>query len=184
MTDLQKLTKIMLLGLAAYFLLDLVLGVIRSGAYIVAGIYMSTSFWIPQVATLALMVIFAGVILYVAVYRVDSIVEKIVKGEKTSGVTVPWLPAAFRLVSVGMGILYLCHAIGAIGSSVLFTMYSAYKNMHVNFYPRAISEAVGAGLVLVLGIYLVCGAPRFVRWQVKKTVEQCRELEAFEKKTS
>jgi len=178
MTDLQKLTRIMLLGLAAYFLLDLVLGVIRSGAYIVAGIYMSTSFWIPQVVTLALMVIFAGVILYVAVYRVDSIVEKILKGEKISGVNIPWLPAAFRLLSVAGGFLCLFKFITAVSSSVLFTMYSAHKNMHVTFYPRAVSEAVGAGLVLVLGIYLVCGAPHFVRWQVKKTLEQCRKSES------
>jgi len=33
--------------------------------------------------------------------------------------------------------------------------------------------------MLTIGIYLVCGAPHFVRWQVKKTLEQCKQQPGF-----
>jgi len=29
--------------------------------------------------------------------------------------------------------------------------------------------------MLTASVYLLCGAPHFVRWQVKKTIEQCKE---------
>jgi hypothetical protein len=44
-------------------------------------------------------------------------------------------------------------------------------------------RVLGWFVLLAMGIYLICGAPHFVRWQVKKTVEQCRKLENVKKRS-
>jgi hypothetical protein len=44
-------------------------------------------------------------------------------------------------------------------------------------YHQLWPEVVKCVLMLGMGIYLVCGAPGFVRWQVKKTLKQCGKIE-------
>ncbi len=34
--------------------------------------------------------------------------------------------------------------------------------------------------VLAIAAYLICGAPHFVKWQVKKTLQQCSDTERTE----
>jgi len=84
-----------------------------------------------------------------------------------------WLPAAFRLVCIFAG-LYCLHS----------TAWSVIYSLRIYFMGRVsgrldISELFNPALILgwavalVVGVYLLCGAPHFVRWQVKKTLEQC-----------
>jgi hypothetical protein len=43
--------------------------------------------------------------------------------------------------------------------------------------PMLIKEIAKCIVLLVIGIYLACGAPGFVRWQVKRTLKQCGKIE-------
>ena len=37
-------------------------------------------------------------------------------------------------------------------------------------------QLLGLALLLLLGIYLLCGAPQFVRWQTAKTLAFCKQF--------
>jgi len=84
-----------------------------------------------------------------------------------------WLPATFRLVCIFAG-LYCLHstAWSIVYELRIYFMARAYGNLHVS---ERLNPALVSGWVfaLAIGVYLLCGAPHFVRWQVKKTLEQC-----------
>lgn len=94
---------------------------------------------------------------------------------------IDWLPTAYRLISVTGGMFCLYRS----GASLLQLLgkYSYFKNLMTTQnltapipYNIRLTQILSYIVLFIVGTYLVCGAPHFVRWQVKKTLEFCKEL--------
>jgi len=90
-----------------------------------------------------------------------------------------WLTAAFRIICVVAGVLFLYRFL--IGITHYLPIQTILQMARENKpYARMLKASIGWFILLPFGIYLLCGAPHFVRWQVKKTLELCRRFEPGE----
>ena len=93
------------------------------------------------------------------------------------------LTMAFRLVCVGAGLICLRSFVFRMTGFVLqiltaikFTAQTAGSNTIIYGGPKfKMIHFIQTGLLLALSIYLLWGAPHFVRWQVKKTKALCNQ---------
>ena len=83
------------------------------------------------------------------------------------------LTMAFRLVSVGAGLLCLRTLLYIFSNIVISLLLSAdFETFRRGSFTM---DLVRPALYIALSVYLLCGAPHFVRWQVKKTLKFCEE---------
>jgi len=85
---------------------------------------------------------------------------------------------AFRVVIVLCGIFFLSNKIDLIGKGAVFLIYGfnvlldavAFGYVDEMYKKRAVEWAVIAGNLacILFGVYLVFGAPQYVRWRLKK----------------
>jgi len=120
--------------------------------------------------------LFLLTILYQCLYRRDRWAGKIVGSpdlpEPES--RIQWLPVAFRLVVVAAGFFYVYSSVIAIIS--ITRRYAVTKaGGYISPYSPTVEQIFAWLILLAVGIYLLCGAPHFVRWQIKKTLEQCKQ---------
>ena len=125
-----------------------------------------------------------AVLLYLLIYKRDSLAKKIVGSEQLPepDSQIQWLPVAFRLICIAGGIYFLSAVLWrttyVIGQLAIFksytTTYSNYKVIHT-FAPFNYGSLLPWIIMLICGIYLLCGAPHFVRWHVKKILKQCTQ---------
>lgn len=87
-----------------------------------------------------------------------------------------WLAAAFRIICVVAGVLFLYRFLIHIAYYLSIQTISQIASGHQPF-ARMLKASISWLVLLPFGIYLICGAPHFVRWQVKKTLELCRRFE-------
>ena len=125
-----------------------------------------------------------AVICYIFLYKREWLAKWIVGTDAIAepDSQIQWLPAAFRLVCVAAG-MYCLYTVGWDVIYRLIPLIQYY--MSKSDTPRLgykvlytanilnIEQIIGWLIMLAIGIYLVCGAPHFVRWQVKKTLQQC-----------
>jgi hypothetical protein len=90
-----------------------------------------------------------------------------------------WIYFAYRLACFIVGLLLCYKFLIAVPSEVLRIPYYL-SGAHESGFSILI-KLFGVLLLLPAGIYLLCGAPHFVRWQVSKTLEMCKEYEHLEK---
>jgi len=81
------------------------------------------------------------------------------------------LPAAFRIACLLGGFAFLYRMVNAITSSLGYLIAKGSRQGVIHQW----SHTVTALVILAIGIYLLCGAPHFVRWHVKKTLEMFSE---------
>ena len=116
------------------------------------------------------------VIVYQLLFRGQFWAEKIV-GEQPNELhkQVFLLPAAYRLASVFCGILVAYWVAESMPRVILIL----HRHNQTGYFAENYEwiSILGVLLRLTLGIYLLCGAPHFVRWQVKKTLEICKKTE-------
>jgi hypothetical protein len=119
------------------------------------------------------------VLLYLFFYKSDSLAKKIVGSEQLPepDSQIQWLPIALRLICITGGI-YLLSIVIWQAEAVLdqFAVRKMEARAHaiytaLLFTYRSVLPWV---TMLICSIYLLCGAPHFVRWQVKKTLQQCK----------
>jgi len=121
-----------------------------------------------------------GVVIYLLRYKVDVLANKMVGVEDLPEpqTQVYWLPLAFRLVCVAAGLYFLC----AFTAELIWVLHGIARQMTLKCEQNQLftgqsyiswNRIFSSGIKLTAGIYLVCGAPHFVRWHVKKTLEQC-----------
>ena len=184
MNDLRKLTRIILVGLAISGLISGVMALLAVLPHIVFpdGYYGPSA--IARFISPLFIAVYSGLIIYFLICKSDLWVEKIVRAEVVteSQSKVFWMPVAFRLVSVFAGILYVYWVVPRMISGI--ETYFAIKKLDTAVVPAShldVAQVISWVCLLGLGLYLLCGAPHFVRWQVKKTLEQCKEPEAFAK---
>ncbi|HUT31688.1 MAG TPA: hypothetical protein VMX13_18010 [Sedimentisphaerales bacterium] len=171
MNDLRKLTRIILAALALYMLINASFSLFLLLPFL---LFADSS----SVNALAILqplfpIGFAVVLLYVLFFRADWWIERIVGQEEPARAGVWWLPAAFRLACVFSGIFYVYRVIPTIISTAHAYLVTQRESPHA-ILPTITGNQILAWIILLaLGLYLLYGAPHFVRWQVRKTLEQC-----------
>jgi len=180
MNKMHSLAKIVVVAMGLFFALSLIEGMVMLATTIIfmglEGTGRSTAEVITALICSAFPVLCTGVLCYLCLCKHELLALRIVgTNEPTEPDSqIDWLPVAFRLACVVAG-LYLLHTVlwGTLG---LVQLYLSSKSQGFDPVPRLInSESLLRLFVpLPIGIYLVCGAPHFVRWHVKKTLEQCK----------
>jgi hypothetical protein len=92
-----------------------------------------------------------------------------------------WLIKSLRIGLVLTGLMLLPKSIPVILNivSIIISNFRAGTFPDIPAAPPRIRFKNTYSLIrMVLAIYLVCGAPHFVRWHVKKTLEQCQLFSA------
>jgi hypothetical protein len=133
-----------------------------------------------------------GVLLYIFLYKREWLAKWIVGNDELAppkagliqsratpwpASQIQWLPVAFRLVCVTAG-LYCLFTVGWNKSFNLIRYHmfkpeaarEGYKALYTAKF-LSIELIIRWLIMLAIGIYLVCGAPHFVRWHVKRTLE-------------
>jgi len=129
---------------------------------------------VGSVSTFVTMVLALLVVCYLFFYKRSQLAEMIVGKDDfpDADSKMQWLPAAFRLVCILAG-LYCLHS---TAWSVIYELRIYYMTKASGLHTSGrLNPALilGWAVALAIGVYLLCGAPHFVRWHVKKTIEQC-----------
>jgi hypothetical protein len=120
--------------------------------------------------------LFLAAIYYLLWVKQERLATRMVGTEPPQGPESPlqWLPVAFRLVCVASGLYCLYTLVMQTSRYLLSVSYRNSFTDPVRIGPT-VEQLLTWAVMLALGLYLCCGAPHFVRWQVNKTLEQCRQ---------
>jgi len=186
MSKMHTLARIVVFAMGLYFAVSLI-----EGATIFANsvIFMCLKGMSPSAGELTMAIVFAvfpilctGVICYLCLCRHKQIAEKIVGTHESAepNSQIHWLPVAFRLTCVLAGLYCLYTVLWSTLGYINFYFSSRSQGLDLDLDSRFLNlETLLRWFVpLLVGIYLICGAPHFVRWHVRKTLEQCRPIEA------
>jgi hypothetical protein len=115
-------------------------------------------------------------IYYFLFCRAEKFAQKIVGPEESPSPANPfaWYPFALRLAVIAAGFLYLQSSMWAlqqVAQSVRFNFKAGYSGGSEYLYKQIVFFLV----YLAISVYLLCGAPHFVRWHIKKTRQLYRE---------
>ncbi len=182
MNDLRKLARIILVGMGIYVLVKHGIGFAAMLPFLFfSGSLMRGSTFV-QLVSYVLGIACVGLVIYALVWKADFWSAKITHADKPDQAEIWWLPFAFRLAAVCAGIIILSWSISTITSTI--ARYAQIMSLSSSIMSLSSSRASIPWLMLVawiiqlaLAIYLICGAPHFVRWHVKKTIEHCKRLE-------
>ncbi len=178
MNKMHSLAKIMFAGLAIY----IAILPCRNILYVVAMAIQKRTLESLGTVSLALLItaVYLAAVFYFLIYKRDKWADKLVGTSDLSATSarIDWLPVAYRLVSVAVGLLcvyrFFTHIVYAAGRYIAATgTNTVYQQQYKDLIIR---ELLGLMILIPIGIYLLCGAPHFVRWQVKKTLELCKEF--------
>ncbi|UCF16482.1 MAG: hypothetical protein JSW59_03295 [Phycisphaerales bacterium] len=180
MNKMHSLARIVVVAMGLFFILKLIEFVVMFTTTLIFMCFKDPSRPVWEVITVLISSLFSvictGVLCYVCLFRHEQLAGRIIGTiepvERDS--QIDWLPVAFRLACVVAG-LYLLYTV----------LWGTLSQIHLYFYSKSQSFDPIGRLInsesllrlfvpLPIGIYLVCGAPHFVRWHVKKTIEQCR----------
>ena len=179
MNKMQTIARITFAGIAFYIILDLAKSILSSLYFI------GHAGELPLISLLMSFVAIGGmIILGVIIAR-----ELILRGEKWACRIVTqaqdyeaeektnWLPTTYHIIAIGLGILLIWWTIPSIFqfvSSFLLSLNPDYKQFYT--ISRLLPTLISVIVRLIITVYLLCGAPHFVRWQVNKTLELCEEF--------
>ena len=177
MNKMHTLAKIILSAIGIFFTIRLL-----SQLPAIFWFYAKPS-WETAVSLLLSLLLTVGLIallLYFFIYKSECLAKKIVGSEQLPepDSQIQWLPVALHLICVAGGIYFLCavlwHTTDVINR---FAFLKAEESAHVHLiYPPFNYQSLLPWIImLICGVYLLCGAPHFVRWQVKKILQQCKD---------
>jgi NADH:ubiquinone oxidoreductase subunit 5 (subunit L)/multisubunit Na+/H+ antiporter MnhA subunit len=181
MDDLKKLTRIILIGLGIYILIEVGRPFLLSLPYFLFYDSSVRPFGFASLISSIFAIAYAILIIYVLFYKANFLTEKIVGTETEPKERIWWLPFAFRLTAVFSGILYLYRVIPSIVSMLCACLLVSERQGAIPPTWLTWNYVIRYIILLALGIYLLYGAPHFVRWQVRKTLEQCKWPTELEK---
>ncbi len=128
-----------------------------------------------------------AVLLYIFIYKRESLAKKIAGSEQLPepDSQIQWLPVALRLICIAGGFYFLStvlrYTTNVINQLAFFKAHTYANYKVINTYAPFSSQDILPWIIMIIcSVYLLCGAPHFVRWQVKKTIEQCSKLESAE----
>lgn len=174
MNDMRALTKIILGSLGIYLLIQMIPSITNTVALAYSGFtfqMLSLLLLIPGIVLL-----WAFLILSVFLLKRERAVRWITKDipaqTQPAGPT-NWIYFAYRLICFIAGLLLCYRFIIWIPSLLLQIPLSLSSSL--NSCSPVPLQFFNILLPLPVGIYLLCGAPQFVRWQVSKILEMCKE---------
>jgi hypothetical protein len=180
MNKMHTLTKIVLWAIGIFFAIRLL-----SQLPLAVFWFYSKPSW-ETAGSLLFSVLFVagaiGLLVYFLIYQHDRLAKKIVGSEQQPepDSQIQWLPVALRLICIAGGIYFLYtvlwHTTYIIGQ---FAAFKAQENARtiLAYPPFNYQSLLPWVIMLICGVYLLCGAPHFVRWQVRKTLQQCKGLD-------
>ena len=176
---MRTLAKVLLAVLGVYLLNQIVVNL---------GMYIPLLFgdFMPKLSPLGTFITILYSVLYI-VFVVFLIFQLLFRGQKWAKKIMPTeeieanhepifkLTAGFRLGFVLLGVFIIYSVLGSI-PRVIHSFFGSYrKQIGTPLSFHELSTLLTTAFRLAIGVYLVFGAPHFVRWQVKKTLEQCGE---------
>jgi Na+/melibiose symporter-like transporter len=179
--ELRVIARIMLIGVGLYVVLQTFLTILGNLAAM------------PLVASAKadMPIIIVAIVIYIAIALAtvfflarcaNRCSAKIVESNSVDDSQISWLAVAFRLICVTVGVYFLYWS----APNLIVTVFNYIMNMNINnksgqrtIYTgmSSTTEIVKYVVMLGLSIYLACGAPGFVRWQVRMTLKQCGKIE-------
>jgi len=173
--ELRILARITLIAVGLYVLLQTFLTVFSALPSI---IFISPSTDIKNSSILisfTMYIVMALAAVYFLIRSSNRISAKITEAETNDESQTSWLAVAFRLICVTAGIFFLYWTLPRF-SIIIFRYYMNYHSENNGLTTYFTNESTMEYLVMLLiSIYLAFGAPGFVRWQVKKTLQQCNK---------
>lgn len=179
MNKMISFAKIMFAGLGIYLSIGIVRSMMASFLFIV----LSFS-WANMGILVASLCIYLAVLVAVIQLLIlkrdkwaHKLIAKDIQPDQPLNIDLT-LTMAFRLVSVGAGIFCLNSFVWIASQSMrnlIMTMrYNHLDGQMRQMFSKSFSvDYIQPLLYLALAVYLLCGAPHFVRWQVKKTLQLC-----------
>ena len=173
MNKMHIVARIVFAALAIYLLIGLIPSAIGSVALFFQASGNFSIIWCA-VASVLVILLFAAAVYYVLIHKRDVLAKRVVGdgGIAEPQTPVQWLPVAFRLICIVAGMVFLYRFVTRI--HVLMQMFAylikADQPLRANWRWTRIWESV---VLLPFAVYLLCGAPHFVRWHVGKTLELC-----------
>lgn len=171
MNRMISMARIMLAGLGLYLLIGIIKTNLGSVIYIFQN-FNWKGFGLVSLSIILSIAMAAAIIIFLLV-KSEWAARKLIGKDITSdepldtGLT---LTMAFRLVCIGAGLLFLRSFVYAASNIIVrFLLMSDFHAPRGNFTKTLIQPTI----YLALALYLICGAPHFVRWQVKKTLKLC-----------
>lgn len=179
MNDTHGFAKVVLAGIGIFFGIQIIAQMLIPIAWpFTAGEFSAKSlcFIIVWLAVSGLCLV---VVCYIFLYRREELAHRIVGKQqpRQPQSQIEWLPTAFHLICIFAGLYCLFTTSSRILHTVL--VYFFYYNRAPVHTTNVLSaEHVLNWLpTLTAGVYLLCGAPHFVRWQLRKTLQQCKGLD-------
>lgn len=181
MNKMHSLAKIVLTGFALYLVFHICTYVIMIPFALLSDSRYESS--ILSIVLYLFIFLFLAVSVYLLIYYREKLARNIVGTADLPDpeVQIQWLPVAFRLVAVVAGLFCLYRLVVNINSVVLRLAMAKGQSSSPGYVQYVTSQVLNIEqilswlILLVIGIYFLCGAPHFVRWQVKKTLEQCKQ---------
>lgn len=179
--ELRVTARIILIGTGLYVLLQTFLTLI--GGIMMMPFVESAKTQVPLfIAAVAIYLVITLAVVYILFRCEKFFTAKIVDLESSDDTQVFWLAAAFRLVCVISGVLFLYWSVPQLIATVyqyIVNMNSANSSGMRTIYMGMSSKTEIVKYVILFGlsIYLAYGAPGFVRWQVRRTLKQCGKIE-------
>ncbi|MCX5637456.1 MAG: hypothetical protein NTX52_07160 [Planctomycetota bacterium] len=180
MNKMHTLARIILSAIGIYFAIRL----LSQLPYAIFMFYSKPS-WETAASSLLSLLLTVGLIallLYFFFYKSESLAKKIVGSEQLPepDSQIQWLPVALRLICIAGGIYFLSTVLWqttyVISQLAFFKSYASANYRATNPYaPFNYQSLLPWIIMLICGVYLLCGAPHFVRWQVKKTLQLCKQ---------
>lgn len=189
MNKMISFAKVMFAGLAVY----LAIGVVRNFLFTIAYAFQEFSF--ASIGIVISSLLFSGAylvaIIYFLVLKSDKWTQKLIAKDihpDSSPTPEITLTMAFRLISVGVGLYctssFIWSASNILRNLMLTMKYEQQTGQYREMFTGLSIDYIQPILYLALAAYLLCGAPHFVRWQVKKTLKLCNEPEKFKNNPS
>jgi hypothetical protein len=178
MNKTHAIAKIVVVTIGVYLLIESILVMLRPIIMVaMAGNHISSGYYWLVAVVVMFGAAFIAAVYYFLIHRASNTAQKIVGKEDLPDPINPsaWFPFALRLAAVIAGFFTLTKAI----STSLMVFNAIYASLQTQgamgqFYTYLFYTLVQ----LAISIYLFCGAPHFVRWQMRKTREFCNRFSA------
>ncbi|HBG78291.1 MAG TPA: hypothetical protein DDW84_05515 [Phycisphaerales bacterium] len=172
MNKMHTLAKTLITIAAVYWLVLLAIQIVIYPLAMLSYGYGGRGSWGGIFVFMIVQIVILLVVLQV-IYKRNKIADKIVGIEETASPQsqVEWIGFSYRLISVIAGLYCFYRAAGVVGMLIFDFWRHKMANSGMAADSQIYSHCVITVILLTGGVYLLCGAPHFVRWQVKKTKE-------------
>jgi len=186
MNKMQTIARIVLVAIALYFILEIAKSMFQSLYFIGKVGKLSLVSSLMMLLAIGFMIVLIVIIAWQLIVRGEKWACKIVAHaqeyeaeEKTN-----WLPTTYHIIAVALGILFIWWTIPYIFQLLYYIKLAqpSSNGQYRQFYTgyRILPTLISVIGRLIISVYLLWGAPHFIRWQIKKTLELCKEFDGTE----